>query len=57
MLQGQAGTEAHLGERNYRYERHRPEQTLLYQPVEAYYPAFGRRSADFQNVVVRRSCH
>jgi len=29
MLQGQAGTEAHLGERGYRYERHRPEQTLL----------------------------
>jgi hypothetical protein len=34
MLQGQAGTEAHLGERGYRYERHRPEQTLLYQPVK-----------------------
>jgi len=23
-----------------RYQRHRPEQTLLYQIVEAYYPAF-----------------
>ena len=37
MRQFQAGTEANLGER---YERHRPEQTLLYQLVEAYYPAF-----------------
>jgi hypothetical protein len=40
MLQCQAGTEAHLGERGYRYERHRAEQTLLYQLVEQYYPAF-----------------
>ena len=23
-----------------RYQRHRPEQTLLYQIVEEYYPAF-----------------
>ena len=23
-----------------RFERHRPEQTLLYQLVEQYYPAF-----------------
>jgi hypothetical protein len=29
-----------LGERGDRYERHRPEQTLLYQLVEQYYPAF-----------------
>ncbi len=29
MLQGQAGTEAHLGENGHRYERHRPQQTLL----------------------------
>ena len=40
MRHFQAGTEAHLGENGYRYERHRPEQTLLYQLVEAYYPAF-----------------
>jgi hypothetical protein len=33
MLQGQAGTEAHLGERGYRYERRRPEPTRLDQPV------------------------
>jgi hypothetical protein len=33
MLGCQTGTKAHLGERGYRYERHRPEQTLLYQPV------------------------
>jgi hypothetical protein len=35
-----AGTEANLGERGYHYECHRPEQTLLYQLVEEYYPAF-----------------
>jgi ribosomal protein S27E len=40
MLQCQAGTDAHLGERGDRYERHRAEQTLLYQLVEQYYPAF-----------------
>jgi hypothetical protein len=34
MLQCQAGTDAHLGERGDRYERHRAEQTLLYQPVK-----------------------
>ncbi len=40
MLQGQVGTKANLGERGYRYERYRPEQTLLYQLVEEYYSAF-----------------
>ncbi len=40
MRQFQAGTEANFGERGYRYERHRPEQTLLYQLVEEYYPVF-----------------
>jgi len=40
MLQLQVGTEANLGESGYRYERHRPGQTLLYQLVEEYYPAF-----------------
>jgi hypothetical protein len=35
MLQWQVGTAAHLGERGYRYERHRPVQTPLYQPVRA----------------------
>ena len=34
------GREAGLGEGAQRYERHRPEQTLLYQLVEQYYPAF-----------------
>jgi hypothetical protein len=24
------------------YERHKPEQTLLYQIIEQYYPAFSR---------------
>jgi len=40
MLQLPAGREASRGERALRYERHRPEQTLLYQLVEEYYPAF-----------------
>ena len=40
MLQLPAGREASRGERVHRYERHRPEQTLLYQLVEEYYPAF-----------------
>jgi hypothetical protein len=40
MLSWQAGTEAHLGERGYRYERHRPEPTRLYQPVRAVLPRF-----------------
>jgi hypothetical protein len=35
MLQGQAAAEAHLRERGYPYERHRPKQTPLYQPVRA----------------------
>jgi len=36
MLQLPAGREASRGERAPRYERHRPEQTLLYQLVEEY---------------------
>lgn len=35
-----AGREASPGHGVHRYERHRPEQTLLYQFVEQYYPAF-----------------
>ena len=38
MLQLPAGGEASQG--SVRYERHRPERTLLYQLVEEYYPAF-----------------
>jgi len=40
MAYGRAGREAVLGAEAHRYERHRPEQTLLYQLVEQYYPAF-----------------
>jgi len=40
MLQLPAGREASRVEHVPRYERHRPEQTLLYQLVEEYYPAF-----------------
>ncbi len=39
MLQP-AGKEARPGHGVHRYERHRPEQSLLYQFVEQYYPAF-----------------
>jgi hypothetical protein len=40
MLHRPAGREARPGHGVHRYERHRPEQTLLYQFVEQYYPAF-----------------
>ena len=40
MLQLPAGREASLGEGAPQYARHRPEQTLLYQLIEEYYPAF-----------------
>ncbi len=38
MLQLSAGREASPGG-GVRYQRHRPERTLLYQLVEEYYPA------------------
>ena len=40
MLQLPVGREASLGVDALRYERHRPERTLLYQLVEEYYPVF-----------------
>ena len=40
MLQLSAGKDASEGKGFVRFERHRPEQTLLYQLVEEYYPAF-----------------
>ena len=40
MLQLPIGKEASLPEDAFRYERHRPGRTLLYQLVEAYYPIF-----------------
>ena len=40
MLHLPAGMEVSPGQGVHRYERHRPEQTLLYQFVEQYYPAF-----------------
>jgi len=43
MLQLLAGKDA--GEGTVRFERHRPEQTLLYQLVEEYYPDFERQWA------------
>ena len=39
MLPLPAGREASAGVAAARYERHRPERTLLYQLVEAHYPA------------------
>ena len=38
MAQAPAGREASTGHGVRRYERHRPEQTLLYRLVEQYYP-------------------
>ena len=40
MLPLPAGREASPGGSAFRYARHRPERTLLYQIVEEYYPAF-----------------
>jgi hypothetical protein len=40
MLLLPAGREASRGECAPQYERHRPEQALLYQLIEEYYPAF-----------------
>jgi hypothetical protein len=40
MLPLRVGREASLGVGALRYERHRPERTLLYQLVEKYYPVF-----------------
>ena len=40
MLPLPAGREASAGVAAARYERHRPERTLLYQLVEEHYPAF-----------------
>jgi ribosomal protein S27E len=39
------GREARPGQGIHRYQRHRPEQTLLYQLVEQYYPAFAAARA------------
>ena len=39
MLPLPAGREASPGGGAFRYARHRPERTLLYQLVEEYYPA------------------
>ena len=40
MLQLLAGKDASEGKGSVRFERHRPEQTLLYRLVEKYYPDF-----------------
>jgi hypothetical protein len=40
MLPLQAGREASSGVGAFFYERHRPEQTLLYQIIEQHYPDF-----------------
>ena len=41
----QVGMDASPYGRSYRYARHRPENTLLYQLVDEYYPAFVERMA------------
>jgi len=45
MLQLPIGREASPGDGVFRYERHRPERTLLYQLVEEYSPVFGKQWA------------
>jgi len=40
MARWPTGREAMAGGGSARYERHRPEHTLLYQLVDGYYPAF-----------------
>ena len=40
MLQLPVGREASSGDGVSRYERHRPERTLLYQLIEEHYPVF-----------------
>jgi hypothetical protein len=40
MLQLPIGREASSGDGVSRYERHRPERTLLYQLIEEHYPVF-----------------
>jgi len=40
-----AGREAGSGAGLRRYERHRPEHTLLYELVEEHYPAFAQQMA------------
>ena len=40
MAQAPAGKEASTGHGVRNYERHRPEQTLLYRLVEQHYPEF-----------------
>ena len=46
MLPLPAGREASAGVGAARYERHRPERTLLYQLVQEYYPAFKAHLAE-----------
>ncbi len=45
MAQAPAGREASTGHGVRRYERHRPEQTLLYRLVEQHYPVFAEAMA------------
>jgi hypothetical protein len=46
MLALPAGGEASSGVAAARYERHRPERTLLYQLVQEYYPALKAQLAN-----------
>ena len=46
MEQNSAGLDASTATKGLRYARHRPEQTLLYQLVERYYPELAELMAD-----------
>jgi len=45
MEQNSAGLEARTVTKGARYARHRPEQTLLYQLLERYYPELSEMMA------------
>ena len=53
MLPGPAKTDTSGNKDQWRYERHRPEQSLLYQTVERYYPDFLEQLANQDKSIPR----
>jgi hypothetical protein len=56
MEQNSAGLEASAATKEFRYARRRPEQTLLYQLVERYYPELAELMADQGRPLPRYVC-
>jgi hypothetical protein len=56
MEQNSAGLEASAATKGFRYAQHRPEQTLLYQLVERYYPELAELMADQGRSLPRYVC-